>query len=154
MSSRTLVLGYHTLGCLGFDALLRHGFDVAAVFTHRDNPKEEIWWESLAARAAARGIPVHTPRDSKDPSFAALIEGYRPDFIFSFYYRFMVPTRVLALAPRGAFNLHGSLLPRYRGAGPVQRALWDGCPGTGVTTMWMDEGIDTGAMTVPAIGSE
>ena len=98
MSHRTLVMGYHTMGCLGFDALLRHGFDVAAVFTHRDNPNEEIWWESLAERAVANGIPVQYPESMKDEATRTLVASYGPDFIFSFYFRFMIPPAVLEMA--------------------------------------------------------
>jgi len=54
MKRKTVVMGYHTMGCLGFEALLAHGFEVAAVFTHRDDPREEVWWESLAAKGEAR----------------------------------------------------------------------------------------------------
>ena len=62
-----MILGYHTMGCLGFDALRRHGFEVAAVLTHPDDPREEIWWDSLAARAGAAGVPVHFPESSEGP---------------------------------------------------------------------------------------
>jgi methionyl-tRNA formyltransferase len=132
------------MGCLGFDALLRHGFDVVAVFTHEDDPHEVVWWGSVAARATARGIPVHAPTDPKAPSFAEGVARYRPDFIFSFYYRHMVPPRVLALAPRGAFNLHGSLLPRYRGRAPVNWVLVNGERETGVSLHAMVAKADAG----------
>jgi UDP-4-amino-4-deoxy-L-arabinose formyltransferase/UDP-glucuronic acid dehydrogenase (UDP-4-keto-hexauronic acid decarboxylating) len=143
---RSLVFGYHTMGCVGFDALLRHGFEVAAVFTHRDDPHEEVWWASLAGRAAARSIPVHLPEkgDLKTDAFADLVAGYRPDFIFSFYFRWMITTRVLALAPRGAFNLHGSLLPRYRGRAPVNWVLVNGERETGVSLHTMVAKADAG----------
>ena len=143
---RSLVFGYHTMGCLGFDALLRHGFDVAAVFTHRDDPHEEVWWESLAERATARSIPVHHPEKTelKTDAFAELVAGYRPEFIFSFYFRWMIPTRVLTLAPRGAFNLHGSLLPHYRGRAPVNWVLVNGERETGVSLHTMVAKADAG----------
>ncbi len=144
--ARCLVFGYHTMGCVGFDALLRHGFDVAAVFTHDDDPHEEVWWGSLAERARARGIPVHTPEKGalKDDAFTALVASYRPEFAFSFYFRWMIPTRVLALAPRGAFHLHGSLLPRYRGRAPVNWALVNGERETGVSLHAMVAKADAG----------
>ena len=143
---RALVFGYHTMGCVGFDALLRHGFDVAAVFTHADDPREEVWWGSLADRASARGIPVHLPEkgDLKTDAFTALVASYSPDFVFSFYFRWMIPTRVLALAPRGAFNLHGSLLPRYRGRAPVNWVLVNGETETGVSLHAMVAMADAG----------
>ena len=141
---KALVLGYHTLGCLGLDALLRHGFEVPAVFTHRDNPSEEIWWDSLAERAQARGIPVHYPESMKDPKVRELMASYEPDFLFSFYFRFMIPPDVLALAPRGALNLHGSLLPRYRGRAPVNWVLVNGEKETGVSLHTMVAKPDAG----------
>lgn len=144
MSAKTLVMGYHTMGCLGFDALLRHGFDVAAVFTHRDNPSEEIWWDSLARRAEAKGIQVHYPESMKDPETQALVASYAPDFIFSFYFRFMIPPAVLEMARRGAFNLHGSLLPRYRGRAPVNWVLVNGETETGVSLHYMVAKPDAG----------
>jgi methionyl-tRNA formyltransferase len=141
---KVVVLGYHTMGCLGFDALLRHGFEVAAVLTHRDDPREEIWWDSLAARAEARGVPVHYPENPKSPEFQELIASYEPDFLFSFYYRYMIPPAVLELAPRGALNLHGSLLPRYRGRAPVNWVLVEGESETGVSLHYMVAKPDAG----------
>jgi UDP-4-amino-4-deoxy-L-arabinose formyltransferase / UDP-glucuronic acid dehydrogenase (UDP-4-keto-hexauronic acid decarboxylating) len=143
---RSLVFGYHTMGCVGFDALLRHSFDIAAVFTHADDPHEEVWWGSLADRARGRGIPVHVPEkaDLKGDEFTALVASYRPEFVFSFYFRWMIPTRVLTLAPRGAFNLHGSLLPRYRGRAPVNWVLVNGETSTGVSLHAMVARADAG----------
>ena len=146
MSARTIIMGYHTLGCLGLDALLRHGFDVAAVFTHHDNPKEEIWWDSLADRAGARGIPVHYPESLKDCGTQALVASYHPDFLFSFYFRFMLPPEVLEMARRGALNLHGSLLPRYRGRAPVNWVLVNGETETGVSLHYMVAKPDAGEL--------
>ncbi|HYX26257.1 MAG TPA: formyltransferase [Thermoanaerobaculia bacterium] len=144
--TKTVVMGYHTMGCLGFEALLAHGFEVAAVFTHRDDPREEVWWESLAGKAEARGIPVHYPEDGKDPAVRDLVASCAPDFLFSFYYRFMIPPVILTLAPRGALNLHGSLLPRYRGRAPVNWVLVEGQTETGVSLHYMVEKPDAGAL--------
>jgi len=143
---RAVVFGYHTMGCVGFDALLRQGFEVNAVFTHHDDPDEEVWWESLAERARGRGIPVHFVEKSEPQAFefAELISGYRPEFIFSFYFRYMIPETVLRLAPRGALNLHGSLLPRYRGRAPVNWALVNGETETGVSLHYMVAKPDAG----------
>ena len=134
------------MGCVGFDALLRAGFKVAAVFTHRDDPNEEIWWESLADRAGVRGTPVHhvDKADAKAPALAGLVAGYRPDFIFSFYFRYMLPESVLHLPPRGALNLHGSLLPHYRGRAPVNWVLANGETETGVSLHYMVAKPDAG----------
>lgn len=142
--ARVVLLGYHTMGCLGFEALRRHGFEVAAVLTHRDDPREEIWWDSLAARAEAAGVPVHFPESSKGPDFKELVATYAPDFLFSFYYRFLIPPEVLELAPRGALNLHGSLLPRYRGRAPVNWVLVEGQTETGLSLHYMVAKPDAG----------
>jgi methionyl-tRNA formyltransferase len=140
------LFGYHSMGCVGFDALLRHGFTIPAVVTHRDDPHEEVWWESLADRAEARGIPVRYPEKAelKGTEIARLVESLHPDFIFSFYYRFMIPPAVLAFAPRGAFNLHGSLLPHYRGRAPVNWVLVNGEHETGVSLHEMVAKPDAG----------
>jgi methionyl-tRNA formyltransferase len=144
--TKTVVMGYHTMGCLGFEALLAHSFEVAAVFTHRDDPREVVWWESLTRKAEARGIPVHYPENAKSPEVKDLVASYAPDFLFSFYYRFMIPPAVLALAGRGALNLHGSLLPRYRGRAPVNWVLVEGETETGVSLHYMVEKPDAGAL--------
>src|SRR5258708_38434471 len=146
MKTKTVVMGYHTMGCLGFEALLAHGFEIAAVFTHRDDPREEVWWEPLTRKAEAWGIPVHFPGDARSPAARDLVASYAPDFLFSFYYRFMIPPAILALAGRGALNLHGSLLPRYRGRAPVNWVLVDGQTETGVSLHYMVEKPDAGAL--------
>jgi UDP-4-amino-4-deoxy-L-arabinose formyltransferase/UDP-glucuronic acid dehydrogenase (UDP-4-keto-hexauronic acid decarboxylating) len=144
--TRCLLLGYHTMGCVGLEALRRHGFEVAAVVTHRDDPNEEVWWESVAERARSGATPVHfaAKSDPKTPAFAELVGSYRPDFIFSFYFRYMLPEAVLRLARRGALNLHGSLLPRYRGRAPVNWVLVNGEPETGVSLHYMVAKPDAG----------
>jgi methionyl-tRNA formyltransferase len=140
---KAIVLGYHTMGCLGLDALLRHGYEVAAVLTHRDDPREEIWWESLAAHAEARGVPVHYD-DPRSPELHDRVAAYAPDFLFSFYYRSMIPAAVLELAARGALNLHGSLLPRYRGRAPANWVLVEGESETGMSLHYMVAKPDAG----------
>jgi methionyl-tRNA formyltransferase len=132
------------MGYLGFEALRRHGFEVVAVYTHQDSPGEVIWWESLAEQARSLGIPVHYPEDVRDPAVRDEIAAYAPDFIFSFYYRKMIPTSILDLAPRGALNLHGSLLPRVRGRAPVNWALVKGEKETGVSLHYMVAKPDAG----------
>jgi methionyl-tRNA formyltransferase len=143
---RTAVFAYHTMGCVGLEALLAHGFDVRLVVSHRDDPLEEVWWGSVAALAESRGIPVLYPADPKDPGLAAELAGHAPDFIFSFYYRHMIPTPLLDLAARGAYNLHGSLLPRYRGRAPVNWVLVNGETETGVSLHRMVAKPDAGAL--------
>jgi methionyl-tRNA formyltransferase len=141
---KAVVLGYHGMGCLGLEALLAHGYEVTAVVTHRDDPHEEVWWPSLAAAAEARVIPVHYPRAGDDPALRTLVAELAPDFLFSFYFRWMVPAEVLDLAPRGAYNLHGSLLPLYRGRAPVNWVLVHGETETGVSLHRMVRKPDAG----------
>jgi methionyl-tRNA formyltransferase len=125
------------------DALLRMRAPVSALFTHRDDPHEEIWWRSCAELAARRGIPVHYP-DRLDDEWVARIAALKPAVIYSFYYRHLIPERVLKLAPLGAYNLHGSLLPRYRGRAPVNWMLVNGEREAGVTLHHMVARADAG----------
>ncbi len=141
---RAAVLGYHTIGCVGFDALLRHGFEVAAVVTHRDDPREDVWWESLAERAEARGVPVAYSDDPRVPAYSETLRAARPDVLFSFYFRHMIPVELLSIARAGAFNLHGSLLPKFRGRAPVNWVLVEGETETGVSLHRMVAKPDAG----------
>jgi UDP-4-amino-4-deoxy-L-arabinose formyltransferase / UDP-glucuronic acid dehydrogenase (UDP-4-keto-hexauronic acid decarboxylating) len=143
---RAVVFAYHGIGCVGLEAVLRHGFDVRAVVTHPDDAGEEIWWESVAGRAEAHGLPVIRRAEAGEPGLRERVEALRPEIIFSFYYRHLLPQEILALAPNGAFNLHGSLLPRYRGRAPVNWVLVHGETETGVTLHRMITRADAGAI--------
>lgn len=114
--------------------------------THEDNPNENIWFGSVASVAAEHGIPVVTPADPADPALRRAIADARPEFIFSFYYRHMLPVDLLALAPRGAYNMHGSLLPKYRGRVPTNWAVLNGETETGATLHEMAAKPDAGAI--------
>jgi methionyl-tRNA formyltransferase len=133
---RAIVFGYSEIGTIGLECLVEAGFEVPLLITHPDSPGETIWWRSTADRARALGIEVTTSRDR--------VASLHPDFLFSFYYRDLIPSGILALAPRGALNLHGSLLPRYRGRAPVNWVLVNGERETGVTLHHMDEKADHG----------
>ncbi|WP_087688843.1 MULTISPECIES: formyltransferase [unclassified Pandoraea] len=146
MSSKAVVFAYHNVGVRCLQVLLARGVDVALVVTHQDNPNENIWFGSVASVAAEHGIPVITPDDPADPALAAQIAAVAPDFIFSFYYRHMIPVPVLAIAPKGAFNMHGSLLPKYRGRVPVNWAVLKGETETGATLHEMALKPDAGAI--------
>jgi len=122
-------------------ALLKMGAPIAALFTHRDDPHEEIWWRSCAELAESNGVPVYT--DGVDEAVAR-IDAMKPAVIYSFYYRYLIPERVLELAPLGAFNLHGSLLPAYRGRAPVNWMLVNGEREAGVTLHYMVARADAG----------
>ena len=141
---KAVVLAYHDIGCIGIEALRRHGIEALAVFTHRDDPKEQVWFRSAAECASAAGIPVYAPDDINHPLWVARIAAMKPDIIFSFYYRRMVGQNLLDIPPKGCLNLHGSLLPKYRGRCPVNWALINGEKETGVTLHYMTARPDDG----------
>jgi methionyl-tRNA formyltransferase len=140
----TVVFAYHNVGVRCLSVLLDHGMDVRLVVTHTDAPGETIWFESVAALARRHGIECATPDDPNVPEFVAHIRPLAPDFLFSFYYRQMLKAELLALAPRGAFNMHGSLLPKYRGRVPVNWAIINGERETGATLHAMVAKPDAG----------
>ena len=94
---RAVVLAYHNIGCEGIRALLRQGIDIAAVFTHRDDPNESVWFESVAELASNLGLPVFAPDDINHPLWAEKIRALQPDIIFSFYFRSMVKKEILSI---------------------------------------------------------
>ncbi len=144
--SRAIVFAYHNVGVRCLSVLLAHGVDVAMVVTHQDNPKETIWFDSVAELAARHGIPVITPDDPNDPAIVSLLTTLQPDFLFSFYYRLMLKAPLLALPAHGAWNMHGSLLPKYRGRVPVNWAIIHGERETGATLHGMVEKPDAGGI--------
>ncbi|MBR8301140.1 formyltransferase [Burkholderia dolosa] len=146
MKPRAVVFAYHNVGVRCLQVLLARGVDVALVVTHEDNPNENIWFGSVASVAAEHGIPVVTPADPADPALRRVVSDARPDFIFSFYYRHMLPPDLLAIAPRGAYNMHGSLLPKYRGRVPTNWAVLNGETETGATLHEMAVKPDAGAI--------
>jgi methionyl-tRNA formyltransferase len=128
--------------CLG--VLLEAGLELPLVVTHRDDPAENRWYASVADFGRKHGLSV-----LEDPDVSTLekkIGGVRPDFIFSFYYRKMLPLALLKMARRGAFNMHGSLLPKYRGRAPLNWAILKGETETGVTLHEMVEKPDAGGI--------
>lgn len=145
-SPRIIVFGYHDVGYACLEALITRGENVAAVFTHVDDPGEQIWFHSVAELAQRHGIPVHFPANVNAPEWVAHIRELRPDLILSFYYRNLLSGAILSLAPLGAYNLHGSLLPKYRGRAPVNWAIVQGEAHTGVTLHQMIARADAGDM--------
>lgn len=144
--SRAIVFAYHNVGVRCLSVLLAHGVDVVRVVTHRDSPGETIWFDSVAELAALHDIPVITPEDPNDPAIVAELAALRPDFLFSFYYRLMLKAPLLALPGKGAWNMHGSLLPKYRGRVPVNWAIIHGERETGATLHRMLEKPDAGGI--------
>jgi len=143
-SSRAVVFAYHNVGVRCLKVLLAHGVDVPLVVTHHDDPREEVWFDSVARVAADYDIPTVAPADPNQPDVVAQVAACRPDFLFSFYYRLMLKAPLLALPARGALNMHGSLLPKYRGRAPVNWAIIHGETQTGATLHYMTEKPDDG----------
>ncbi|MDQ2736266.1 MAG: formyltransferase [Pseudomonadota bacterium] len=141
-----VVFAYHNVGVRALAVLLDAGVDVRLVVTHHDAAGEAIWFASVAAYAAEHGLACIAPNSASDASLLEACQAAAPDFLFSFYYRSMLPASLLAVARRGAFNLHGSLLPRYRGRAPVNWAILRGERETGATLHVMDERPDHGAI--------
>ncbi|WP_122559062.1 bifunctional UDP-4-amino-4-deoxy-L-arabinose formyltransferase/UDP-glucuronic acid oxidase ArnA [Pseudomonas viridiflava] len=144
MSIKAVVFAYHDIGCVGLQALLESGYHIAAVFTHADDPSEKTFFGSVAQLCAQHDIPVHAPEDPNHPLWIERVGKLDPDFIFSFYYRQLLSEPLLACARKGAFNLHGSLLPRYRGRAPANWVLVNGERETGVTLHQMVKRADAG----------
>lgn len=142
--SRAVVFAYHDIGVRCLEALLELGIDVALVLTHKDNESEEIWFDSVEEVARRNGIPVLTPDDANTDAVVKRVSQCRPDFIFSFYYRQMLSQALLEIPARGAFNLHGSLLPAYRGRVPVNWAIIHGEKESGVSLHRMEIKPDAG----------
>ena len=142
--TRAIVFGYHKVGVRCLKVLIAHGIDVPLVVTHEDSPDETIWFDSVAATTAEYGICCITPEEPNTPDLVQRVKALAPDFLFSFYYRKMLKAPLLAVAPRGALNMHGSLLPKYRGRAPVNWAVLHGERETGATLHYMIEKPDQG----------
>lgn len=141
---KAIVFAYHDIGCAGLKALTDAGYDIQAVFTHTDDPGENNFFSSVARVGAELELPVYAPEDVNHPLWIERIREMQPDIIFSFYYRNMLSEELLSLAPKGGFNLHGSLLPHYRGRAPVNWALVNGETETGATLHKMVKRPDAG----------
>ncbi|WP_039906989.1 bifunctional UDP-4-amino-4-deoxy-L-arabinose formyltransferase/UDP-glucuronic acid oxidase ArnA [Candidatus Regiella insecticola] len=143
---KTIVFAYHNIGHAALTELATAGYDIQAVFTHLDDPQENNFFNSVAAKATEMGLPVYAPENVNHPLWVDRIKQLQPDIIFSFYYRNLLSPEILSLAPKGGFNLHGSLLPRYRGCAPVNWVLVNGESETGVTLHQMLKKVDQGAI--------
>lgn len=139
-----VVFAYHDVGVRCLSVLLAHGMRVSLVVTHEDDPGENIWFGSVKQLAELHGLPVVTPEDPNKGGLAAQVEALKPDFLFSFYYRFMLGERLLTAPARGALNMHGSLLPKFRGRVPVNWAIIHGERRTGASLHYMELKPDAG----------
>jgi len=142
--TRAVVFAYHNVGVRCLKVLLAHGVDITLVVTHADDPGETHWFDSVAATAADYGIATAMPEDPNARDNVAQVAACAPDFLFSFYYRKILGAQLLALPKRGALNMHGSLLPRFRGRTPVNWAVLEGARETGATLHYMTTKPDDG----------
>ncbi|MBV8774341.1 MAG: formyltransferase [Deltaproteobacteria bacterium] len=140
---RCVVFAYHEIGYACMSELMALGAPVAALFTHSDNPSEEIWWRSCEELASQRGVPVFVA-DNLDEGWQLEIAAMRPSILYSFFYRNLLPKQLLGIAPLGSFNLHTSLLPKYRGRSTVNWMIINGEREAGVTLHHMVARADAG----------
>ncbi|MEW5561718.1 bifunctional UDP-4-amino-4-deoxy-L-arabinose formyltransferase/UDP-glucuronic acid oxidase ArnA [Enterobacter asburiae] len=147
---KAVVFAYHDMGCTGIQALLDAGYEISAIFTHPDNAGENHFFGSVARLAAEQGITVYAPEDVNHPLWVDRIRDMNPDVIFSFYYRNLLGEEILNAARHGAYNLHGSLLPKYRGRAPLNWVLVNGEKETGVTLHRMINRADAGNIVAQA----
>jgi len=141
---KTVVFAYHNMGIVGLESLEQEDFDIRAVFSHQDDPRENVWFESVVEWAKRHQIEVFCPENVNTPHWIGEIAKMAPEVVFSFYYRSLLGKEILSIPPRGAYNLHGSLLPAYRGRSPVNWVLVNGEKRTGVTLHHMVEKADAG----------
>ena len=139
-----VVFAYHDVGVRCLKALLSAGLEIPLVVTVADDPRENRWYASVAETARDYGLECVAPATAATPELEARLRGLAPDFLFSFYYRSLLPSGILASARRGALNMHGSLLPKYRGRAPVNWAILRGESATGATLHYMVEKADAG----------
>ncbi len=143
-SARAVVFAYHDVGVRCLKALLSAGVEVPLVVTVTDDANEAQWYASVADTARDYGIEVIAPADANTTQCVRTVAQLAPDFLFSFYYRAMLEAPLLGCARRGALNMHGSLLPKFRGRAPVNWAILSGARETGATLHYMVERADAG----------
>jgi methionyl-tRNA formyltransferase len=143
---RILFFGYSEVGYECLELLLSRGDNVVALITHEDNPNEKIWFKTPAVAAREKGVPIFTPGKVNTPEWIERIAALQPDLILSVYYRNMISEKILARPRLGAFNMHGSLLPKYRGRAPINWAVLHGEPRIGMTLHRMVKQADAGAI--------
>jgi methionyl-tRNA formyltransferase len=142
--TRIAVFAYSETGHACLKALLERNENVVFVGTHADSPSETVWFPSVAELAKSRGLDPILIEDPKDEAALARVKAAAPELVFSFYFRHMLPAPILELPRLGAFNMHGSLLPRYRGRAPVNWAVINGETETGATLHVMSARADAG----------
>ncbi|MEO7254928.1 MAG: formyltransferase [Casimicrobium sp.] len=158
VKATAVVFAYNNVGVRCLRVLLDQGVHVPLVLTHEDSATENIWYESVAQVCVDRGIEVITVDDPNHPDVVARIRALTPDFLFSFYYRKMLGADILGIPKRGALNMHGSLLPKYRGRVPTNWAVINGESETGASLHYMETKPDAGDLVaqanVPILGDD
>lgn len=142
-----MFMGTPEISATCLSRLIEDGHGICAVITREDKPRGRgnvMTPTPVKTLALEHGIPVHTPATLRDEAFAALLDAYKPEIIVVVAYGKILPPSVIEYPKYGCVNLHVSLLPKYRGAAPMQRAIMEGEQETGVTVMYMAEGLDTG----------
>ena len=150
---KILFMGTPDFAVFTLKALVESGENVIGVVTQTDKPRgrgHEMQPTPVKVYAQEHGIPVYQPKTLRGEEFAAQLSEIDPELIIVVAYGKILPVNVLEYPKHGCINVHGSLLPAYRGAAPMQRAIMDGCTTTGITTMYMAEGLDTGDMLLKA----
>ena len=150
---KILFMGTPDFAVFTLKALVERGEDVIGVVTQTDKPRGrgyELLPTPVKQYATEHSIPVYQPKTLRGEEFAAQLAQIDPELIIVVAYGKILPVNVLEYPKYGCINVHGSLLPAYRGAAPMQRAIMDGCTETGITTMYMAEGLDTGDMLLKA----
>ncbi|WP_114653606.1 formyltransferase [Polynucleobacter necessarius] len=139
-----VVFAYHDVGVNCLKTLINAGIQIDLVVTHQDDPNENVWFGSVAKLCEEQQIPYITPNANQLMDLVPQIQKLAPDYLFSFYYRHIIPAELLACAKIGALNMHGSLLPKYRGRAPVNWAILHGETETGATLHIMEAKPDAG----------
>ncbi len=150
---KVLFLGTSEFSCPSLKALLESTHETVGVVTQPDRPKgrgQKFSPSPVKSQALAKGLPVFQPEKIRDRSSLEVLKSFHPDLMVVVAYGQILSPAVLAIPPRGSVNVHGSLLPKYRGAAPIARALLEGESRTGVTTMLLDAGMDTGPILLTA----
>lgn len=144
--TRAIVFAYSEVGVRCVRELMKQGIEISLLFSHADDPHEKQWFGSVIDVAQAHGIKAVTPDTPNTPEWIAQGAAQKPDFVFSFYYRHLLDKAWLTLPRLGALNMHGSLLPKYRGRAPVHWAIIHGETATGASLHYMLEKPDAGSL--------
>ena len=146
---KIIYMGTPEFAVSALEAIVQAGHEVLAVVTQPDKPQgrsKKLVPPPVKIKAQEYGIPVYQPEKIREESMVSILRDYEPDVMVVAAYGQLLPESILNIAPYGCINIHASLLPKYRGAAPIERAIIDGETVTGVTTMYMEKGLDTGDM--------